>query len=70
MRLPLTESPIKGSAFCACIIACSAWAQQPMAIGSAGSNRAAPLPLFGRTNQAGAANAQQSAARDGVTSSI
>jgi hypothetical protein len=51
-------------------ITCTAWAQLPTGAGSAGSNRATPVPFSGRTNQAGAANAQQSTTGDGVTSSL
>jgi outer membrane protein TolC len=70
MRLRVGEAHIKPTAFFACVIVCTAWAQQPTGAGAAGSNRAIPLPLSGRTNQPGVVDAQQSSGGDTVTSSV
>lgn len=70
MRLHVRGAPIKRTVFLACFMVCAGWAQQPMDTGSAGSNRATPLPLSGRTNQPGAVDAQQSTGVDTVTSTV
>jgi outer membrane protein TolC len=67
----LEKLRIKETVLLPWLLTCVAWAQLPMGgSGSAGSNRATAVPISGRTNQAGAANAQQSTTGDGVTSSI